>query len=305
VNHVFVGADDHVWLTHSVLGGMAEFNCTSWVLHESPYQMDAMVADFQGNIWVRTSQFGLFKWNGSGWQNWPTVGGTITITSLGKDRDGVICVSTWYGGVYKMINNNPVFFVNADNIPRDVIARPNGDIWINNYGGNGTLGTVRHYSASGQLLRRMNTFNSGLPDYFVDRITYDSSGNMWFATGEAGLSRMLGSNGAPDAATHWRNWGAITTTYPSLTHGRKRADVFHLRRRWWHLLDGRQRHWPMGHRHRDFHRFLELAEFKPSRRWNRSDRQTTGHGLGRQRRFWCVLAERQRLDSRDAQPGRL
>ena len=30
---------------------------------------------------------------------------------------------------------------------------------------------------------------------------------MWFACGEGGLSRMLGSDGAPDAATHWRNWG--------------------------------------------------------------------------------------------------
>jgi len=207
VNTVYVGADDHVWLTHSVLGGMAEFNGTSWVLHDSPYQMDAMFADLQSNIWVRSSQYGLFKWNGSIWQNWPTVGGTITMTGLGKDRDGVVCVSTWYGGVYKMINDNPVFFFDADNIPRNVIARPNGDIWINNYGGNGTFGTVRHYTASGQLLRRMNTFNSGLPDYFVDRITHDSTGNMWFATGEAGLSRMLGSNGAPNAATHWRNWG--------------------------------------------------------------------------------------------------
>ena len=175
VNAVFVGADDHVWLTHSVLGGMAEFNGASWVLHDSPYQMDAMLADLQGNIWVRTSQYGLFKWNGSSWQNWPTVGGTITMTGLGKDRDGVVYVSTWYGGVYKMINDDPVFFVDADNIPRPVIGRPNGDIWINNYGGNGTLGTVRHYTASGQLLRRMQTFNSGLPDYFVDRITRDST----------------------------------------------------------------------------------------------------------------------------------
>ena len=207
VNHVFVGAEGHVWLTHSVLGGMAEFNGTSWVLHDSPYQMDAMLDDLQGNIWVRSSQYGLFKWNGSSWQNWPMVGGTITMTGLGKDREGVLCVSTWYGEVYKMINDNPVFFVNADNIPRNVVARPNGDIWINNYGGNGTVGTVRHYTASGQLLRRLNTFNSGLPDYFVDRITHDSTGNMWFATGEAGLSRMLGSNGAPDSATHWRNWG--------------------------------------------------------------------------------------------------
>ena len=116
------------------------------VLHDSPYQMDAMLADLQGNIWVRTSQFGLFKWNGSSWQNWPTVGGPITMTGLGKDLDGVVCVSTWYGGVYKMISDNPVFFVDADNIPRNVIARPDGDIWINNYGGNGTLGTVRHYT---------------------------------------------------------------------------------------------------------------------------------------------------------------
>ena len=152
MNTVFVGADDHVWLTHSTLGGMAEFNGTSWVLHDSPYQMDAMLADLQGNIWVRTSQYGLFKWNGSSWQNWPTVGGTITMTGLGKDRDGVVCVSTWYGGVYKMINDNPVFFVDADNIPRNVIARPNGDIWINNYGGNGTLGTVRHYTAIGTVI---------------------------------------------------------------------------------------------------------------------------------------------------------
>ena len=212
INTVLVGADDHVWLTHSTLGGMAEFNGTSWVLHDSLYQMDAMLADLQGNIWVRTSQYGLFKWNGSSWQNWPTVGGTITMTGLGTDRDGVVYVSTWYGGVYKMINDNPVFFVDADNIPRPVIGRPNGDIWINNYGGNATLGTVRHYTASGQLLSRMNTYNSGLPDYFVDRITHDSTGNMWFATGEAGLSRMLGSNGAPDAATHWRNWGTTTTS---------------------------------------------------------------------------------------------
>ncbi len=207
VNAVIVGADDHVWLTHSVLGGMAEFNGTSWVLHDSPYQMDGMLADVQGNIWVTTGQYGLFKWNGTSWRNWPTVGGTITMTGLGNDRDGVIYVSTWYGGVYTMVNDNPVLFVEADNIPRGVIGRPNGDIWINNYGGNGTLGTVRHYTANGQLLSRMNTYNSGSPDYLVDRITHDSTGNMWFMTGEAGLSRMLGSNGAPGAATHWRNWG--------------------------------------------------------------------------------------------------
>jgi ligand-binding sensor domain-containing protein len=207
VNDVLVGADDRVWLTHSVLGGMAEFNGTSWILHDSPYQMDGMLADQLGSIWVTTGQYGLFKWNGASWRNWPTLGGTITMTGLGTDREGVVYVSTWYDDVYKMINDNPVFFVNADNIPGGIISRPNGDIWIKNYGGNGTVGTVRQYTASGQLLRRMNTYNIGLPDYFVDRIKSDSSGNMWFATAEAGLSRMRGSNGSSRFATQWRNWG--------------------------------------------------------------------------------------------------
>ncbi len=207
VNTVYVGADDHIWLTHSVLGGMAEFDGTSWVLHNSAYQMNEMLADVQGNIWVTSSQYGLFRWNGASWRNWPTVGGTITMTGLGADRDSVVYVSTWYGSVYKMINNTPVFFVDADDIPSGIISRPNGEIWIKNYGGTGILGTVRQYTASGQLLRRINTFNSGLPDYFVDRIKSDSSGNMWFATAEAGLSRMRGNNGSPRSATHWRNWG--------------------------------------------------------------------------------------------------
>ena len=178
-----------------------------------------------------------------------------------------MCVSPLYGGVYKMINDNPVFFVDADNIPRDVIARPNGDIWINNYGGNGTLGTVRHYTASGQLLRRMNTFNSGLPDYFVDRIAHDSTGNMWFATGEGGLSRMLGSNGAPYAATHWRNWGNhndLSEPYPWAGN----EPCIPCSKYYRHLLDGRQRHRTMGLRTGTFTDF-----------WNRQNSNLPSDGI--------------------------
>jgi hypothetical protein len=74
----------------------------------------SLAFDSQGNLWL-TNVTVQSSNGGSNWQNWPTVGGTITMTGLGKDLDGVVCVSTWYGGVYKMINDNPVFFVNADN----------------------------------------------------------------------------------------------------------------------------------------------------------------------------------------------
>ena len=204
---VTVGNNDHIFVSMTTSGGFMEFDGSSWVMRGGAPQLGEILQDAQGNVWATTGDSGLWKWNGSSWQNWGVLGGTVTITGLGKDRDGVVYVSCWYGPIYKMINDNPVFFADADNIPGPVIGRPNGEIWISNYGGNGTVGTVRHYTASGQLLERINTYNSGLPDYFIDRIKRDSAGNMWFACGEGGLSRMLGSNGASDAATHWRNWG--------------------------------------------------------------------------------------------------
>jgi len=213
--NVAVGNNDHIFISMTMVGGIMEFDGNSWVHHPvnppaNPYQMSSIMQDAQGNVWAIPGygSYGLWKWNGSSWQNWPLIGGTQTITGISKNNAGEIYISTWYGGIYKMVNDQPVFFVNADNIPREVVTARNGDIWINNYGGNGTLGGARHYTAAGQLLSKFQTFNTGLPDYFVDHIKSDSSGNMWFATGEGGLSRMLGSNGSPDAPTHWRNWGA-------------------------------------------------------------------------------------------------
>ena len=75
-----------------------------------------------------------------------------------------------------------------------------------NYGGTASP-ALGGPTATGTLLERINTWNSGLPDYFVDDIYTDLSGNLWFATGEAGLSRMLGSDGDKRSPTRWRNWG--------------------------------------------------------------------------------------------------
>jgi ligand-binding sensor domain-containing protein len=197
-------------VTHSDLQGFAEFDGASWTYHGGGSQFGDMLEDFAGNVWFTTgpSGAGVWKWNGASYTSWLGLGGTSTVTGLGIGLDGTVYVSTWYGNIYKMIGGTtPVFFVNADNIPGSVYQRPDGDIWINNYGGNGTLGTVRHYTSNGVLLERINTYNSGLPWYFIDKIQTDSAGNLWFACGEGGLSRMLGSDGAADAPTRWRNWG--------------------------------------------------------------------------------------------------
>jgi ligand-binding sensor domain-containing protein len=200
ISDVLVGADDHVWVTHSVLGGLAEYDGAQWVLHDNNRTMGGMLEDLQGNIWLRSADSGLWKWNGATFENFD-LGSQGTVTALGMDpASGLVYAGSWYGDIFRMVGGNtPVFLLNAQDIPGNILIQSNGHIWINNYGGNGVLGQVRHYDANGALLERFNTFNSGLPDYFVENIQTDSRGNMWFATGEGGLSRFDGSR--------WRNFG--------------------------------------------------------------------------------------------------
>lgn len=203
---VSVAANGDLLVSRRTFAGLARYNGSTWTLIEGGSSFSKPMEDRQGNIWGISSA-GLWRWNGSSWRNWESLGGTTDMNALGMDRNGVVHVGNWYGMFYKIINDEPVFFLNAGSIPSSFIGRPNGEIWIHNYGGNGVLGTVRHYTESGQLLERFNNYNAGLGDYFVDRIKSDSTGNLWFASGEAGLSRMLGNDGAATSATHWRNWG--------------------------------------------------------------------------------------------------
>ena len=209
---VFVRSNGAVVVTNAVLPGFAERNpkTDAWDFVDDGVQFGGGMEDPAGNLWflAGVSGPGLWKWNGAAFQSWLSLGGTSTMTGLGLDLDGEVYVSTWHGPVFRMAGGQtPQMFIDADAIPRSLTQRPDGDFWINNYGGNGVLGTVRHYSPSGALLERINTDNSGLPDYFIDNIQSDRDGNLWFACGEAGLSRMLGSDGHPDHPARWRNWG--------------------------------------------------------------------------------------------------
>ncbi len=206
LNAVHVGASGTVYVTHSVLGGFAEFDGASWTYRSSAIQLGGILEDLQGNVWFTTSSSGLIKWNGASFQSY-NLGSQGTVTALGMHpQTGLVYAGSWYGDIFRMVaggggGHTPQFFVNALDIPGSIHPRPDGEIWINNYGGNGILGTARQYSSTGQLLRRINTYNSGLPDYFIDSIQRDRHGNMWFACGEGGISRY-----APTENT-WRNFG--------------------------------------------------------------------------------------------------
>jgi ligand-binding sensor domain-containing protein len=208
--NVAIGENDQVLVSMTGTSGLMKFDGTNWTHWSHPFafeELSGMVQDTQGHVWAMTAAGYLTKWNGASWQMWGQIGDTNTMTGIGQDLSGAVYVSSWNGGVFKMVNDAPVFVFDAQALPSAIVQRPNGDFWVKNYGANGIFGTVRQYSSSGQLLRRINTYNSGLPDYFITRMKGDSGGNMWFASPEGGLSRLQGSNGSPDAATKWRNWG--------------------------------------------------------------------------------------------------
>jgi ligand-binding sensor domain-containing protein len=204
---VTVGFDGNVYVTHETKAGFSFYNGIVWTHQTAGASFGSVLQDFDGNLWFISGNGGFTRWNGSTYKTWANLGGTSTITGLSLGLDGTVYVSTWYGPVFEMVGDTPVFLVDAEGLPRSVIQRRNGDLFINNYGSTLALGRVRHYGPDLSLLRRMNTYNSGLPDYFIDNIQTDNDGNLWFACGEGGLSRMLGSDGSPENPTRWRNWG--------------------------------------------------------------------------------------------------
>jgi ligand-binding sensor domain-containing protein len=206
---VDIARNGDILISIRTFGGVARLSGNTWTYIPPGGAFGELVEDAQGNLWGHSSAAGVYKWNGSAWQNWPELGGTTDMTDVSLDNSGVIHVTTWSGAVFKFVNDTPVQInVNVGPITGDLIFRPGGEIWITNQGGNGHLGTVRHYTANWQLLERLNVANTGLGDYFIDRITSDSRGDLWFMSGENGMSRMTGSDGSKDRPTKWRNWGA-------------------------------------------------------------------------------------------------
>jgi hypothetical protein len=73
-----------------------------------------MLQDTQGHVWAMTAAGYLTKWIRHLVADVGTIGGTATMSGIGKDLNGVVYVSSWHGGVYKMINDTPVFFADAE-----------------------------------------------------------------------------------------------------------------------------------------------------------------------------------------------
>jgi len=198
LNDVLVDHAGHVWVTNQVLNGVAEFDGASWTLHGAAVdRFDQIEEDAANNIWLRAGVGGFnafYRFNHTAFKSIPI---PTTPTEIAIDDDGAVFLGDWNGTIRKSTNFGDSFTVWATGLNHvfNIAPAPDStDVWI------GTPNAVGQFNGAGQLVRDFNTFNTGMPDFFVDRFDVDTDGNMWLATGEGGLSRFDG--------LQWRNWGA-------------------------------------------------------------------------------------------------
>jgi len=159
----------------------------------------AITRDAQGNMWVGfNAGAGIWKWNGSNWQNVPVPGGMGTYASaLVTGRNGDIWAAVHpmniaydpdKSGVVRFIGGNPqaTEIYKAPLLPHprvtDIVASRNGDVWFSSRAG------VSRLNTSGEW-QTFTTRNSGLVSDIVMAMAEDRDGHIWFAT-DRGVSAL-------------------------------------------------------------------------------------------------------------------
>jgi len=217
----------HVWVANETLNGVAEYDGQQWKLHGADVgRFGEIREDRQGNLWLIAgvgggNQFWKFDrqvFTNYGPHNTPFV--NTTVTTCAVDDDGAVFVGNWGGQVIKTTDAGRTWslYLSGLNHVFNIEPDPGGtDVWI------GTPGAVGHFRSDGTWVRDYNTYNTGMPDYFVDKIETDRTGHLWMASGEAGLSRFDGAR--------WRNWGAHNAgSEPYPFAGNEPMGGFHLDR---------------------------------------------------------------------------
>ncbi|MFM9995664.1 MAG: GC-type dockerin domain-anchored protein [Phycisphaerales bacterium] len=204
-----IDANDTPWISSGTYAGLAKFENGAWTAVPGGSTMTNLVIDQAGRIWGHNS-FEVLRYDAGAWksfnaQNTPINSTSITGAHVGLD--GRMYLTMWTGRVLRQTAPGADSFEIAYELGLafnigsfDVVAMPDGEMWITHYGTAQHDGFIRRVSATGQFIRELNTYNTGMPDYFPRRLTRDRTGNLWMTGEDGGLSRFDG--------TRWRNWGA-------------------------------------------------------------------------------------------------
>jgi ligand-binding sensor domain-containing protein len=213
---VLVTPNNHVWISNDTLNGIVEHNPATgtWTMRgQNIGRFGSGLVDQNGHLWLLAgvgggNQFWRYRPVENLWNQWSSANTPLvntTITKLDMDGQGRIYAGNWFGQVIRFDGAAWTQVANVGDAVYGIGVEPDGDMWVATLG-NGQTGELHRLDAGGAPIHRYNTWNTGMPDYFVDRMSLDPQGNLWIATGEAGLSR-LDTHAGDLANARWRNWG--------------------------------------------------------------------------------------------------
>jgi len=133
--------------------------------------------DHTGAVWIGTSSSGLFRYDGSHFENIPT--SDREILSLAEDREGNIWVGTGGGGLNRL-HPRPVALENLETgapfeAVRSLCEETNGAIWATTSDG----AVVRYFQGAWSTITN-SRFTSTMPNC----LAADRRGGVWIGTGE-------------------------------------------------------------------------------------------------------------------------
>ncbi len=197
-----VDKDDIVWIANATLSGFARYDGASWtLLGANVGTFDFITSDLDQNLWLISGglSYTFYKYDGQSFATYSSANTPFvqtTVTTMAVDDNGDLYVGNWAGQIIRTSDAGQSW--TAWSVENDIVFNiapdpASDEVWI------GARSLVVARNTAGQTIQSLNTWNTGLPDYFVDRFSLDRDGHLWLHTGEAGSSRFDGDR--------WRNFG--------------------------------------------------------------------------------------------------
>ncbi len=159
-----------------------------------------ILEDSSGNLWFRTVNKGVMKYNGTNWINYSTNNGLLSnkIVTMHKHSDGTILFGDFKGIVRY---NGKSFDIIENKYGTDhIIEDSSGNLWF------GPMNAYCYYD--GENVNRITKKGGNIPSTFLTSHYYDKKNNtMWFGGRSNGISSYDGKNWI----VHSEEVGAPTT----------------------------------------------------------------------------------------------
>lgn len=212
--------------------GFSIFNDTTWINYDMSNStiasnwVSSLFLDSASNLWIGTTE--LTKFDGINWINYnssnsnfltPTSINNMTSDSFGNFWIG--CASGNYNiGLYKFDGINFTPIQNLSNCPSATKFDMQEILWQSYINCSSNYGGVGKYVNN--IWTNYTTQNSGIPDDYVNDISFDSLNNPWITTYSMGIARFDG--------TAWVNYNPQNSNFPAYCTARI---IFDLSNRIW------------------------------------------------------------------------